>query len=296
VDKFKYKIGIKTKVLNLFRLIFTIPFFEKFLVRLCEKNVSSIVWKLVPPEYLYKDGSFRNVAIHGVKYKLDISKVVDHYVYFHFPEDGYDLVMEDIRNAGFILDIGANIGITSLFFTRINPNVKVLAFEPHPANFKRAKEHLEMNNLNRVELLNIGLGDTATTAKMAEVDPHNPGMNRILPDVSGLPSTEIRVEVLDEVLKSKAYAKIDFVKIDVEGYEYAVLEGGREVLSRDRPVIYLEFDDEYLQEQGSSAHKLISLLVSYGYSRFYRAQPFTEVNPNDDFRGCHFDLIARSGE
>lgn len=296
MDKFnyRYKIGFKTKILNLARLVFTFPLFEKILVRLCEKNVSALVWKLVPPEYLYRDGSFRNVDIHGVKYKLDISKVVDHYVYFRFPERGYDPVMDDLKSANLILDIGANIGITSLFFTRINPNVKVLAFEPHPANFKRAQEHLFMNDLKRVELLNIGLGNVATMATMAEVDPHNPGMNRILPDVSGLPSTEIRVEVLDEVLKSKAFAKIDFVKIDVEGYEYKVLEGGREVLTRDRPVIYLEFDDDYLQQQGFSAHKLISLLVNYGYSRFYRAQPLTEVNPNDDFRGCHFDLIART--
>ncbi|MBK7684492.1 MAG: FkbM family methyltransferase [Bacteroidetes bacterium] len=86
--------------------------------------------------------------------------------------------------------------------------------------------------------------------------------------------------------------KVDFIKIDVEGYEYAVLSGARETL-KSKPVLFIEVNDNSLKENKSSAKELIELLIAANYSTFYRADNGDPISSNTNFINCHFDLIAK---
>jgi FkbM family methyltransferase len=293
MNNYRPTILFKTKLINLFRLLFTIPYFEKFLISRLLKNSGSFLYKLVPPNYLYKKYSPRYATRQGINYKLDISKVVDHNLYYGYTDADYNSVLADLKTARVILDIGANIGNSSLYYTSINPDAQILAFEPHPDTYKLAAENLKLNKFPNIHLINIGLGEKRETLKLYEVNDNNPGMNRILTAENDFPFKTIEVDRLDNVCREQNIDKIDFIKIDVEGFEYSVLAGGKEVIQKSKPVLFIELDDNNLKENNKSAKALIELLVSFGYNKFYKADDLLPVTTDLDFNNCHFDLVAR---
>ncbi len=292
MSSYQIKKTPKTKFINLFRTVFTLPPFEDALVALTSKSRSPLLRKFVPPNYLYKRESFRTITRENIKYKLDISNVVDHYLYFGLEDPVYTSVLETIQNANTILDIGANIGTTSLYFASLNANAKIISFEPHPDTFKRAEENIKLNSFRNIELLNIGLGEQKAELKLYEVNENNPGMNRILAEETNLPYKIIQVDLLDKIMEEKNTPPVDFIKIDVEGFEYSVLKGGANTL-KNKPVLFIELDDNNLRENNSTAEELIKMLYAIGYTRFYRADTSEAVSSATNFSHCHFDLIAK---
>ena len=292
MSKYQLKLSAKTKVLNFFRLLFKINPFSNLLLLLTQQSDSRILRKLVPPNYLYSKGKYKKVNRNGINYQLDISNVVDHSFYFNLEKPSYDSILPLLKSANVILDIGGNIGTSALYYASINPTAKILSFEPHPDTFEKAVENIELNTFQNIELINLGLGTQQASLKLYEVDEYNPGMNRILTEEANFPFKIIKVDVLDDVLFKKEIKKVDFIKIDVEGYEYAVLSGAKETL-KSNPLLFIEVNDNSLKENKSSAKELVELLITAGYSTFYRADNGESISSTTHFNNCHFDLIAK---
>ena len=292
MDSYILKQSPKTKLLNAFRKAFTVPVLEKILVSLVLKSRNPFLLKLIPPDYLYPQGSKRQTARMGINYDLDISHVVDHAIYYGYPEDEMKIVEDTLKQATTIIDIGANIGAFSLHFARLNPKATILGFEPHPRTFARATRNIGLNQFSNIKLINLGLGKAQETVKLYEVNEHNPGMNRILATASDKPFVEIKIDTLDHVLAGFGIERVDFIKIDVEGYEMSVLEGATKTLA-SKPMMFIELDDSNLRDQGASAVKLINLLKASGYTEFWRADSNSVIDEATSFDKCHFDLIAR---
>lgn len=292
MTNYRLKQTPKTKFLNFFRTFFTLPLFEKLLVSVTINSNSKFIQKLIPPNYLYKKDSFRHVTRKGIKYNLDISNVVDHYLFYGIEDSSYKPVLRELKKAKVILDIGANIGTTSLFFASINPNAQIISFEPHPDTFKRAVENIKLNNFQNIDLINIGLGEKKERLKLYEVNENNPGMNRIIAEDKDLPFKQIDIEMLDVIMLERGISKVDFIKIDVEGFEYSVLQGGKEII-KSKPMLFLELDDNNLKENNKSAKELIDLLLSFGYKEFYRADNSMPITTHDEFYNCHYDIIVK---
>ncbi|MBK9637345.1 MAG: FkbM family methyltransferase [Bacteroidetes bacterium] len=292
MSKYILKITTKTKVLNFFRRILKLPIFEQFLVLISQNLHTSFVQKLVPPNYLYKKETFRLVKRNGINFKLDISNVIDHSYYFYLEKPEYHSIILKIQSAQVILDIGSNIGNSSLYFASLNSSAKIISFEPHPNSYKKAIENIKLNNFSNIEIINIGLGQQKMTTKLYEVDEYNSGMNRILPDNFGSPYKLVELDILDDVLKRKLIDHVDFIKIDVEGYELSVLSGSIETL-KSKPLLFIEIDEQYLKENKSSPLELIEFLMNAGYSTFYRADNGEAISSKTNFANCHFDLIAQ---
>lgn len=285
----------KTKFLNLFRRIFTIPAFEKILVSILKryKYKYRFLEKIIPPEYLYKKESWRCVKQIGINYKLDISDCVDHGVYYGYADAHiYLTLLTKIREANIILDIGANIGSTSLFYASLNSKARILAFEPYPDTVKKLVDNIQRNEFKNIRVYGIGLGEKSSKQIIAEYDEHNSGMNRIVVTTSA-PHALVQIDTLDSRMKELNIDKIDFIKIDVEGYEYFVLEGGKQIITQSKPTMLIEVDDNYLRANGKSAKELILLLQSMGYTTIYNAEDIQCIGPNADFDNCHFDIIVK---
>jgi FkbM family methyltransferase len=285
----------KTRTLNQIRRIFQLPVLEKTLRVGTERWPNSVLRKLIPPEYLYAAGSVRRIERHGVRYELDVSHVVDHYLYFGIQDADYSSVEPEIRRARVILDIGGNIGTTALLFGNLNSNAVIHSFEPHPSNLARAQKNFGLNKFSGIVMHPFGLGATAASFKLYEVDAHNPGMNRILPGAQRFPFVDIEVRKLDDVVNVLGLTTVDFVKIDVEGFEYAVLEGARHTLKKFQPTLFVELDDGHLQAHGKTAAELVTLLNTLGYSKIRRATT-GEVIQSDSrtLERCHFDIVAQA--
>jgi hypothetical protein len=123
--KYRLTISSKTKVLNIFRRIFLLPFFDRILLYASLNLDSSIIKKMVPPNYLYRKGSIKKVKRSGINYFLDISNVVDHSIYFNLEKSYYNSILSLIKEAKVILDIGGNIGNSALYFASINSMQKL---------------------------------------------------------------------------------------------------------------------------------------------------------------------------
>lgn len=292
--KYHLKISVKTKILNFFRQAFKLAILEKTLVRLNTKR-AWLVKKIIPPNYLYKKGSHRAISRNGIRYSLDISQVVDHLLYFGFDDNAYASVTTDIKNAAVIFDVGANIGTTTLFFAQKNPRATIYAFEPHPDTFIRLKENIALNDFSNTLLINEGLGEKMEYLNLYEVNSSNPGMNRIKrkDNDHDYPFKTVYINTIDQFVKVNKIEKIDFIKIDVEGFELSVLKGAEETLKASKPIIFLELDDNNLQENGATAKTLIEFLMAVGYQQIYRACSQQPVTANTNFGNCHFDVIAR---
>lgn len=126
-----------------------------------------------------------------------------------------------------IFDVGANIGMTALEFSDAFPDAVVYAFEPNGDNLKR----LQSNLTGKPEVLPqfMALGKEAGSGHLLIV-PDHPSTHRLVKAGSG--STEIvRIGTVDQFCADNGIDDIDFMKIDVEGYEIQVLEGARSMLS-----------------------------------------------------------------
>ncbi|MXP44561.1 FkbM family methyltransferase [Allopontixanthobacter sediminis] len=136
------------------------------------------------------------------------------------------------------VDVGANLGLMTLHASRIvGPEGKVVAFEPHPETYRRLIQNIELNNCSNVQPLQMAAGSGKSEAQIYDVPSVNIGRASLIrPDVDYRPAGQVKVSTLDEELDGQ---RVQFLKIDVEGFEAEVLAGASETLAK-RPIISME--------------------------------------------------------
>ncbi len=270
--KFPYKIYWKERVKNLVRYFFTIRFLEEILIsKLASDN--KLKWRrLIPPSYLYKPKSVREVNRNGLNFELDISMFLDHSIFFDLIGD--DLAMKclykNIKPDFNILDIGANIGYQSLMFAKLCPDGKVYSFEPDSQNFEVLKKNILLNSFKNIVIFKKALGAKNGTVTLYKYAFWNPGMNRILTEKPSVEhkSEPLTIVTLDEIIDNEQIEKVDLIKIDVEGFEKFVLEGAQNTIKKWSPILFIELVESNLKQQGLSCESLIEYIKNMGYLIF----------------------------
>lgn len=174
-----------------------------------------------------------------------------------------------LKPGGTMVDIGANIGIYTLHAARaVGPTGHVIAFEPMEETYQWLCRTVRENGFqDRCELFRDALGSTnAQGTFIKSTHATNPGASYVQDKSSSSSNQRININIrkLDDVPIS---TPIDFVKIDVEGYEPLVLEGGRELLGQHKPVMLAEFFPRALEVVGgSSAKSFVQQLNTLGYT------------------------------
>lgn len=148
-----------------------------------------------------------------------------------------------------VLDIGGNLGNHAVFFAKFC-NAAVTTFEPQSVIYKILRKNIELNAPDIVAY-NMALGECEGVASIKEYDTSNTGGTRIEEASYG----DIKMNSLD----SFGYSGIDFIKIDVEGFESKVLKGGRETIINSKPVLWLEVFPENKKD-------VWAILTEFGYS------------------------------
>lgn len=167
--------------------------------------------------------------------------------YLDYIKDGFEPEMVKLFRAlatdsEIILDIGANIGCTAILFSELSE--KVYAFEPSQTTFALLEKNISMSGRKNVILQNIGLGAEPGEFTLTFAPSNRSGgfvSNQTQASV-GHTVEKIVIQQLDEVLKSLNFQQINFIKIDVEGFEGHVLRGARQTLSSYKPVVVLELN------------------------------------------------------
>jgi FkbM family methyltransferase len=145
------------------------------------------------------------------------------------------------RNA-VCLDVGANIGLTAILLSLHCPQGRVYAFEASPTNVRFLRENLSLNNIGNCVVLDTAVGDREGTVEFYEsvfsAGSHvSNGRRRGAADLC---TVVVPVTTLDRVAEGPHLKgrRVDFIKLDVEGYEPAVLAGAARLCERDRPAIF----------------------------------------------------------
>lgn len=262
--------AIKTALFNLFRSLLTSEFMDKRLADwLGDHPNSRFVRRLVPGPSLYRTGSRRQVRRFDIEFDLDISDYQDWSLYFYNENDSSRGLLEFLKSGDFVCDVGGNIGQTALWIAHaVGPDGLVVSFEPVPTNIKRFERNMALNSsICNLRLIRSGLGSGVGKVVIKE-NAKNSGASRVTIESNlGGVFTDVAITTLDSFF-SKNYSSqsLDFIKIDVEGFEMSVLRGAQRTLERYRPTLFVEVDDENLREQGSSSEELIEYLRSFGYS------------------------------
>ena len=141
-----------------------------------------------------------------------------------------------------VLDVGANIGCTVLLFAQRAG--RVIAFEPSPSTFDLLARNVRRAAVANVELHNHALGSRTEASELTFAVNNRSGgfVSAGTPTSSGHVTEPISIVRLDDIAASLALDRLEFVKIDVEGFESSVLEGARDTIDRFTPVVALELN------------------------------------------------------
>lgn len=143
---------------------------------------------------------------------------------------------------GTVLDVGANIGMTTLLHSRLADQVH--AFEPSPTTFALLEENIRTADCDNVTLHNFGLGRERGAFELTYAPDNRSGayVSDGLKASEGHTTEMIRIETIDGFLEQGGTQAVDVLKIDVEGFELNVLRGGEGALARFRPAVVLEMN------------------------------------------------------
>lgn len=168
-----------------------------------------------------------------------------------------------------VLDIGAHHGLYTLLASkRIGPAGKVIAFEPSQRERRALRRHLALNRCKNVTTQELALGSETGEREFYIVEEWADGCNSLRPPALDAKTSLVRVRVdrLDDVLQRLNVDHVDFIKLDVEGAELAVLKGAPRLLERrPRPVILAEVQDIRTQPWGYPAKDIIRHLSDKGF-------------------------------
>ena len=150
------------------------------------------------------------------------------------------------------LDIGSHVGIWS---KRLSKDFnKVICFEPLQKHIDCHMKNCE--NLNNIQLFKYALSDEEIQTEMITID-YNSGMSSFVEKKFKEPISKVIVNT--KTLDSFNLPKVDFMKIDVEGYEKNVIIGGEKTIKKYHPKIYIEVWDKNLKS-------ITKIMNSMGYS------------------------------
>jgi FkbM family methyltransferase len=170
---------------------------------------------------------------------------------------------------GIIVNIGANIGFYSVYLATAFPTAdKILAIEPNPEAFELLKKNIARNSMqDKIEAVQACIGNSLGSIKLSIVvgKPEYSSIGGIAhPGVASFEqiSVDVPVAPLASIVGPN---KVALLFVDTEGAEAIVFQGARDVLVRDKPILFFECSDTLLKKFGSSTQELDDTLQSLGY-------------------------------
>ncbi len=191
----------------------------------------------------------------------------DMHLFFELAKEYYGYEDED----GIFLDIGGNIGTTSIYVKkRMNSKLKVIAFEPVDNNYKMFKANMFLNDLDESDIIveNIGLSNEITNKKVV-LNEKNPGASNLVDEVESSEEwEEVVCTTLDIYIEEHNICpeEIKYIWMDVEGYEGFVFDGADKTLGQNTIPMFMEYVPEYLER--ASCKELLHEKLEMMYSKY----------------------------
>ncbi len=193
-----------------------------------------------------------------------------------------------------VYDVGAYKGYHSIVFARAGGRKgKVIAFEPHPKNYKKMLRKIKLNMLDNIEVRQIAIAREMGNGTLAS-RPSQFGTSSLQEDIQtkilkeeGGEAIPVKMDSLDHQISANHLPKPNLVKIDVEGLEKDVLLGMNETIKDRKPKLFIEIHGVDVKSKTENAQKVTEFLLARKYS-IYHIESGTEITSGN----CH---VAKEG-
>jgi FkbM family methyltransferase len=190
-----------------------------------------------------------------------------------------ELFIPLIQKVDTFFDIGANVGYFSLLAAKLNPKVKIYAFEPSIGPLHYLKENIKLNRLDQnVTVVGKAVSDVDGTLTFhSVVSKKYPWINYNLNGSHSLQNSyglekqlayPVEVISLQQFKKAQEIEKVDLIKLDTECTEHLIFESSLELINEDRPIIISELYDVIKPEM----HSIILRMENYQLYQINRGQ------------------------
>jgi FkbM family methyltransferase len=198
---------------------------------------------------------------------------------------------------GVMVDVGANIGASTLPLAAKHPQIRFHCYEPHPEIFERLKNNIKLNNFNNVEPINSAVSNS--TEKIlkfyAQKSADNMGKSSLKLNTDIMEHDEIRVPIvsIDETFTDSSDPVL-LIKIDTQGTELEVLQSAEKTIEKFRPTILFELEDRYFldNERDTAKKKLKDFFEKLDYSLLNSTNGLDYLPQVDITRNYHGDILA----
>jgi len=194
------------------------------------------------------------------------------------------LIQHFVRKGYSFVDIGANIGLHSLAaaFNKVSEQQQFVAFEPEPGCFSVLQKNCRANQLEFVECRQEALGQTDDVLTLNISTTLNKGNHTLLERKGTKPGVQVKVRTLDTIF-SKDSVKVKsplLLKMDVEGYEWPVIIGGVEWMSKIEELnMICEITPAALETFGKTIDDLYQKMRQIGFSEYYTINQSYHYDP-----------------
>jgi len=173
---------------------------------------------------------------------------------------------QEIKNGNVVIDIGANVGYYSMLASKlVGSKGLVLAFEPEESNYRLLKKNIRVNGLKNVRTYQLAVSDNSGTATLYKCSK-NHGDHRLYNSGDGRKENTVRTVSLDDFMDNKV-KKVDFIKMDIQGWELKVLRGMKRTITRNPPLkMITEFWPSGLRNAGNTAPEYYKMLHQLGFA------------------------------
>lgn len=240
-------------------------------------------------KYLVTPGSEKNYqkgityTNNGILVHFDTRNYIEHKIFSEgYYEQEVTLLMQNYVNPGDnVLDIGANIGVHTLNLSKmVDTKGKVYAFEPIPFLREKLNLNININRFKNINVIPFALSDDNYVIKTAFSQNGNNGTFFIQNDDSG--ETEINCVKGDDWANQKQITNLRLIKIDVEGFEYKVLTGLKNTIQKFKPILFFEYDTNYISRANSKPADFNHLFFKEFNYKLYSIHKFL-LTPITDF-------------
>jgi FkbM family methyltransferase len=264
--------------------------------------------KRIAKRFSYGKGLPFEKSIHvcDTSFKIVLDPVKNSAVDEFIAEHGYwekelsSQMKKYLKKGDVFLDIGANIGYHSLFVaSSLQGSGKVYSFEPLSRLCEQLKKSISLNEFSNIEVCNFGLAETDSIHEIY-LREENIGGSSVL-NFSTMESFKVEekemitLKNLDNFLGKEAV--VNMIKIDVEGYELEALTGAHFILTKNKPIIFMEFSPIfYSQDYEHKAKDLISYLEVMGYKFFDLRDELLDLHnwlKQEGNKNSQVDIICR---
>jgi len=246
--------GLKGFVFNLYKLLVNLLWGTKISRYSFVRKTSKLMLKKFKPEKVHLDGFDIYLDKHDVSSLSTVGFKKNSHV--------LNLLKKLVRKNDIAVDVGAHIGIETLQLSRlVGDKGQVFSFEPETKNFQILKKNVEKNNLKNVTLLNKAIGNE-TTEKFLALGTDS-ATHKLVKKPNSQDSILVKCTRLEDVTK-----KIDFIKIDAEGFDFHVLLGMGDLINNPDLRIIIEFQPKVLRESGTEPVKMLEFLQENSFKIF----------------------------